>query len=377
MRIACLAASEVPSRKANSIRVMKVCQAFRELGHEIKLWLPGDKPTISWAQLAEHYRLRETFEIRWLPTIGRLKRYDFGFQSVSKARAWGADLIYAWPLQAGCLASILGLPTVFEVHDQPRGIFGPLLFRLMLWGRGLKRILPISEALETWLQNEYGFLRFGVESVVIRSGVDPEGYEELPEPDVARRQLGIKDTFTVGYSGHLYPGRGIELLYQLAKRNPGMQFLWVGGEPEAVRSWKNRIDQEKIGNIVMTGFILQEDLPTYQAASDVLVMPYEQTIIVSSGANTEKFASPMKLFEYMAAGRAIISSNLPVLREVLNDELAVLAPPEDVEAWDRELKRLMDEPDRRSQMSRQARKEVRKYSWQERARKALSGLEIP
>jgi glycosyltransferase involved in cell wall biosynthesis len=246
----------------------------------------------------------------------------------------------------------------------------------MLRGHGLQRLLPISEALETWLEDQYRFSRFGCESLVIRSGVDLKGYIDLPEADVARRQLGLKDIFTVGYTGHLYPGRGIDLLYQLAKRHPSLQFLWVGGEPETVRSWEEQIARDGIDNIVLTGFILHEDLPTYQAASDVLVMPYEQKIIVSSGASTEKFASPMKLFEYMAVGRAILSSDLPILREVLDDELATFAPPEDIEAWDRALRGLIDEPERRKQMGEQVREEARKYSWQERVHRTLSGLEI-
>lgn len=375
MRIACIAASEVPSRKANSIRVMKVCQAFVELGHDVHLWLPGGDPGIDWERLADHYGLRRLFPIEWIPSADALRRYDFSVRALLAARSWGAELIYAWPLQAACLASLFSYQTLIEMHDQPRGRLGPLLFRLMLRGSGLKRILPISESLQSWLERSYGVSRFDCESVVVRSGVDLEGYKHLPAPEEARRRLGIKDSVTVGYTGHLYAGRGISLLYELAKRNPDTQFLWVGGEDDAVQRWRGRMDREAVANVHLTGFVAQTMLPLYQAACDVLVMPYERRIIVSSGASTEKFASPMKVFEYMAAGRAILSSDLPVLREVLHQKHALFAPPEDEQAWDQALKRLLEDEDLRRKLAAACQAEVGQYGWVERARRSLLGLE--
>jgi glycosyltransferase involved in cell wall biosynthesis len=374
MRIACIAAAEVPSRKANSIRVMKVCQAFQKLGHEVVLWLPGNEPEVGWDELFEHYGLKQSFDMHWIPTLSFLRRYDFGIRAVFEARKWDADLMYAWPLQSASLASVINNSTLFEVHDRPRGYLGPLLFRLMLRGRGLKRILPISESLQAWLEGRYGVSRHRCESVVIRSGVDLDGYRNLPTPSQARQQLGYKDMLTVGYTGHLYTGRGIDLLFELAKRNSEVQFLWVGGTDKAVHDWRERLKSEGVANVLLPGFVSQEGLPLYQAASDILVMPYEKTITVSSGANTEKFASPMKAFEYMAAGRAILSSDLPVLREVLHEGIAVFAPPEDVDAWDRRLKMLLADNSKRLKLGGASKAEAAQYSWEARARRALSGL---
>jgi glycosyltransferase involved in cell wall biosynthesis len=374
MRIACIAAAEIPSRKANSIRVMKVCQAFQKLGHDVILWLPGADPEVGWDELFDHYGLKQSFDMRWIPTLSLLRRYDFGIRAVWEARKWDADLLYAWPLQSASLASAINEATLFEVHDQPRGNLGPLLFRVMLRGRGLRRILPISESLEAWLEERYKFSRYGCESVVIRSGVDLEAYRDLPDPSEARQRLGYKDILTVGYTGHLYPGRGIDLLFELAKRNPETQFLWVGGTEGAVCEWQERLEREGVANVLLPGFISQERLPLYQAASDILVMPYEKTITVSSGMNTEKFASPMKVFDYMAAGRVILSSDLPVLREVLHEGIAAFAPPEDVDAWDLKLKMLLADKSERIKIGEASKVEAAQYSWEARAGRALSGV---
>ena len=86
----------------------------------------------------------------------------------------------------------------------------------------------------------------------------------------------------------------------------------------------------------MTGFIENSKLPLYQAACDILLMPYENAIAGSSGGNSVDICSPMKMFEYMAVGRAIISSDLPVIHEVLDNETAFFCPPEDSSAWVKE-----------------------------------------
>jgi glycosyltransferase involved in cell wall biosynthesis len=82
----------------------------------------------------------------------------------------------------------------------------------------------------------------------------------------------------------------------------------------------------------------------------------------------------MKLFEYMACGRAICSSDLPVLREVLSEDMAVLLPPEDIDAWVTALRDLQDNPAHRKSMANKARQEVDQYSWDRRAQKILEGI---
>ncbi|HMK08634.1 MAG TPA: glycosyltransferase, partial [Anaerolineales bacterium] len=93
------------------------------------------------------------------------------------------------------------------------------------------------------------------------------------------------------------------------------------------------------------------------------------------GGDTAAFASPLKAFEYLAAGRPILSSDLPVLREVLNEGNAVLLDPESVEAWASALRDLAADAARRVRLGQAARAAAARYSWLERTRRALEGLE--
>ncbi|HET7009801.1 MAG TPA: glycosyltransferase [Anaerolineales bacterium] len=375
MRIAFIASSQIPSLTANSIRVMKVCQAFAELGHEIRLWVPRTPAAFDWPAARVHYGLRREFPIDFVEGAAWLRRWDVAMRSAQAASRWKPDLHYVWPYQAAAYLSLAAQPTAIEVHDRPSGLAGPLLFRGFLAGRGAMRVLPITESLRAALEKEYGPRIRPPFARVLPSGVDLAAYDGMPSPRTARAKLGLPEMFTATYTGHLYSGRGLDLMAALAARNPGVSFIWAGGKPDDVDAWRERLQLEGIRNVHLMGFVPNSDLPMLHAASDVLLMPYAKRIAVSSGGDTAAYASPMKTFEYMAAGRAILSSDLPVFGEVLNAGNAVLLPPEDVDAWDRALQAMQADDGRREALGAQARREAAAYDWKARAGKAIEGLE--
>ena len=382
MRIVCISVSEIPSSKANAIQVMKACQALAQVGHEVVLLAPKDdgrratdnrlSDPPSPIELVQFYGLQATFPVEWMTAQPRWKRYDFCWQAVIRASQLRADAVYVWPLQSAVFAVLRGLPTLLELHGPPEGSLGPLLFRLFLSLPGKKRLLPITKALLGILAPKYSVLRVPIS--ISPNGVEIERYQNLPSPPAARHALGLADNPTVGYTGHLYAGRGLNLLIELARRFREVQFVWVGGRPEEVTSWQSRLAADGITNITLTGFVENSILPRYQSACDVLLMPYERIIAGSSGGNSAAYCSPMKMFEYMACGRAIISSDLPVIHEVLNERNAVLCPPEEADAWATALQKLLDSPGQRQALARQALADVQQYSWIERARRALEGF---
>jgi glycosyltransferase involved in cell wall biosynthesis len=375
VNIVCISASQVPSTAANSIEVMKVCQALVECGHIVRLFVPGQE-AVAWESLVEFYGIRNeaVFDIVWLPSKPRLKRYDFSLAAVRRARSMQADAVYAWPPQAALAALAYRIPVLLEMHEMPTGKLGPLVFRQILHSSGRKRILPITQSLANALEERFHYRFKPGEMLVAPSGVDLERYQELPTPQDARRMLNLPEKLTAGYTGHLYAGRGMGLLQELARLHSEVQFLWVGGRPQEVESWQEKLDAAGIDNVTLTGFVENRKLPLYQAAAEILLMPYERRVSGSSGGNTADICSPMKMFEYMACGRAILSSDLPVLREVLNEVNACFAPPEDLDAWNKAFESLLSDPEGRERLGRQARQDVEGYTWRERARMSLEGF---
>lgn len=374
MKIACISTSIIPATTANSIQVMKVCQALAQEGNTVRLYTPG-KTISAWDDLAARYGLQTPFEVCWLPSLQALKRYDFAFAALRKARGWGADLIYTWTPQAATPAARQGYPVVLEVHDRPMGRLGPALFRGFLRQPGRKRLLVITRALQGILERQFGS---ELDEGIVRlapNGVELERYTSLPDAPTARGQLGLPERTTAVYTGHFYAGRGMGLLADLAKAFPQVGFLWVGGRPDDGKNWQARLDADAVHNVTLTGFVDNRCLPLYQAAGDFLLMPYERAITGSSGGNSAEFCSPMKMFDYLASGRVILASDLPVIHEVLNEENAVLCPPENLPAWQAALAALLADPERCQRLGRKARRDAARYTWRERAQRALEGME--
>jgi glycosyltransferase involved in cell wall biosynthesis len=373
MKIACISASRIPSTTANSIQVMKACQALSQLGHEVHLFLPEFTHQSNNMDLAAFYGLKTLFPIEWLSTRPSLHRYDLAFKAVQKTHLLKSDICYVWFLQAGIFSLLAHLPVIIELHGPPEGRFGSSLFRLFQLFPGTKRFLPITLALANQLHDSFNLdLNARQTMQIFPNGVDLERYANLPEPTVARKLLNLPSTLTIGYTGHLYPGRGMSIMIELARCFPSINFLWVGGRKEDVDSWRTRLAADNISNITLTGFVENNQLPLFQAAADILLMPYESIITGSSGGNSISYASPMKMFEYMASKRAIISSDLPVIREILNPSNAMLCPAEAIDDWSQALGGLIHDEDKRHALAKQAWLDVQQYTWIERARKALA-----
>jgi glycosyltransferase involved in cell wall biosynthesis len=217
---------------------------------------------------------------------------------------------------------------------------------------------------------------------VAPDGVDLERYAGLPDPEQARLRLVAANPslqlqpehFTAGYTGHLYAGRGINIILEMARRLPEVTFLLVGGEPEEVRRLKDTVQSRGLANVFLAGFVPNAELSRYHAACDAFLMPYQRRVAASSGGDIARYLSPMKLFEYMACGRPILCSDLTVLREVLSPENAVLLPPDDVDAWVGAIKSLLEDPARCRFLGELVRSEAKRYTWEARASDILEGI---
>jgi hypothetical protein len=194
MKIALVAPSEIPARRANTVQVMKMAQALATCGHEVRLASPergsrASRRRPQWEELARLYGLRERFEVSWLPAFAALRGYDYGLRALLWARRWKADLLYTRLPQAAAFASQIGMPTVLEVHDLPAGRAGGLLFRLFLAGRGRRRLVAITQALAGDLARRFNLPERPGFLLAAPDGVDLQRYEPQLSVMQARQRL--------------------------------------------------------------------------------------------------------------------------------------------------------------------------------------------
>ena len=131
-------------------------------------------------------------------------------------------------------------------------------------------------------------------------------------------------------------------------------------------------------NGTMTGFVKHESIHLYQAAADVLLMPYSRSIEASSGQDIAEVINPMKMFEYMASGRGIVSADLPSIREVLNEGNAVFCEGGNWETvignWKAAIESLLVDESRRLALGAQARRDVEQLTWVRREERVMKLL---
>ena len=371
MRIAVITNSRIPSLTANSIQAMKVYQALMDLGHDLRLFVPAETEPVMYQSLIAHYGLRLAPDLELLPSEKHFKRFDFIFHAQRAAKRFKADLIYTWLPQSAALGLWSGYPVVLEMHADVAGRMGAWWLRQFWKTSGRKLMTVTTSALRHALERSTR-LQFKDESLLVApNGVELERYAELPSPLEARRQLNLPEGLTVGFTGHIYPGRGADLLFELAKQMPQVNFLWVGGTPELVDFWRGKLTEARMTNVTMTGFVKHEVIPLYQAASDVLLMPYSRSISASSGQDIAEVINPMKMFEYMASGRAIVSADLPSIREVLHEGSAVFVEAGEVGKWKVEIESLLADEPRRNALANQARKDVSQLTWVKREERVM------
>ena len=371
MNIAYVSLSYVPSRRASSVHVMKMCAALARAGHDVRLIAKRSPDRAEAAADPHAFYGVSGFAVDALPRPRRRGGgvvFALATLGALVARRRATELVYSRDLVGAITALELRMPTVAELHAVPHDPRIRALARRVVRHRALRGLVVISDALRRDLAL-HDLVPRHAPIVVAHDAADPPGPVVLARTRAARPRIG--------YVGNLYPGRGIELVVELAARLPGCDFELVGGSPADLAAWRART---QLPNLRFAGFVRPAELAEHYRRFDVVLMPYPRSGIgVASGANdTSRWCSPMKMFEYMASGAPIVSSDLPVLGEVLRDgENALIAPAGDAPRWQAAVERLVADPALAARLARQAYDDlVRDHTWDTRVRRIFTRLSL-
>jgi glycosyltransferase involved in cell wall biosynthesis len=370
MRIAYLSSACIPSRTANSIHVMKMCQALASAGHEVVLFAPdkGNGCEAGQADPFGYYGVERVFNIKYLPWGGGVGAgVWYRLNSAWQVKRLGFDLAFGRGLAACCFAPWLGVPTIYETHSpiEDDGVVGRILFSLLIRAPSFKYLVVITDALRCHFEETWPTLRG-------RVVVAPDGADALSNGVEPFKLDSTGSRMQVGYTGHLYPGKGAELVVDLARVCPQFDFHIVGGTSNDLSRGRARDDLPD--NLKLHGHQPHKDIPSYLIAFDVVLLPNQPVVRLETGnSDIGRWTSPLKLFEYMAAGRAIVCSDAPVLQEVAENGVNMLVCRHDeVSDWAAALQCLWADPGLRRSLGNTAREQLeRLYSWDVRAKYLL------
>lgn len=366
MKITYIAGWPIPSRAANAVHVMKMCQAFAHNGHDVALVcpqaIPDDLDGIE--DLYAHYDVEENFLIDSIQKPkSRIGMLLYALKVVFWAKSKQSDYIHSRCLICAWICTLFGLPTIFERHDsfENQGFLANFIFNSLLKKKSFLGLVVISEALKNHLVEHHAISQERV--IVAHDGADP-----FNDDGVSSEFEKTKGQLNAGYIGHLYKGRGIDIIADVAREMKEVEFHIVGGTEEDLKYWMKTLDD--VPNIHFYGYVSHKEAMGFVKGFDVLLAPYQRKVGGYGGTgNTVEWMSPLKIFEYMATGIPMICSDLPVLHEILeNRRNAFLCTPEDHKDWSKTIEYVKNNTEEAEKIARKAQEEfLAMYTWKKRA----------
>jgi glycosyltransferase involved in cell wall biosynthesis len=366
MKIVYISNSIIPSRTANSIHVMKMCQALVQNGHEVVLLAPDRYKEYeeNIDDIYEYYGVENIFKVIKLPypSIRFVRNIIYVINVIKVLKKIKPDIVYGRDLY-GCYFSSLYFNTSFEAHSPMDSFVTKYLLNKLDKSKNYKKTVVISDLLKKILLNQQNMKHQNI--VVAHDGAD--------KPNSMKKVLPDTGNLKVGYFGHLYKGRGIDVILDVAKQLTDIEFHIVGGNQSDIDYWKSLIDSD---NVIFHGFVSPKLVANYRNDCDILVSPYQKEVAVSGGkGNTSDFMSPLKIFEYMSSKKAIVCSDLPVLREVLNEDNSMLVKYDSVNDWVYAIEKLKDNKYRDKLAVNAFDDFTSKYSWYKRAGNIIDAIQ--
>jgi glycosyltransferase involved in cell wall biosynthesis len=380
MKITYIADAPVPSSAANCVQMLQMNSALAAAGHQVTLlarWhSQRARGTAGARRMCADYAVHANFSIHYLPFVRVRQRLggSYFWVAAAAARALKPDLVITRTARIASACEKLGLRVLLELHTPPDSEAGWRNIRQLARSASVLRWVFISERLRQIFSNQVELPARKV--LVAHDAVDLARFRPALNRDDARAQLGTPPGPLVVYAGSLYQGRGGEQLVEAAASLPSVRFCLVGGQAIDVERIRRYAAQRGAGNVELVGHVPPTRLPAYLYAADALVIPTtREGLAIDRRTVHVDYSSPMKLFEYMAAGRPIIATRLSGLAEVVQHERdALLVEPGDSEQLKEAIRRVLSDDSLARRLGRAASDAVVAHSWEARVEAMLAAL---
>ena len=359
----------LPTKGADSEQVMNTVASVSRAGAELELLtvLPG-KDAMSEEELKNHYGVHGPFRIEQMgrawPISRSAEKLAHAWRVTRDPRIGGDTILHTRHLSMASAALKRGRKVLYETYRP-----WPKQYPAMrAW---IVRLLSNPLTLGAIMHSQYAadaFIEAGVppeKIAVIHNGWDPKRFEPRMSRQQARELLDLPlEGGVVTYTGNVSPNKGLDILLDMALLCPEVTFFIVGSQgrgPLEIRG-------ESIPNVHFIPWQPYSMTTRYLYASDILVIPPSLRALEQAG-NT---VLPMKTFQYLAAGRVILSGKTPDVVELLRDDYnAIFVPPGDTEAAAGAVKRILASPELAERISANALADAQKLTWDARGQRIL------
>jgi len=330
-KIVYIANARIPTEKAHGYQISKMCEQFSDFGYEVELWLPQRKnkngeDIFCFYNIKPNFKIKKVFCLdffhleRFLgPVSFFIECISFYFFAFVRSIFLSRKIIIYTRQPIICLLRILFFQVVYESHSISKREKSFFLITSLA-----SKVVTVSSGLkDIFLKRD-----FKVEKIFVSSdAVDLEVFDiDIGQKD-ARNNLGLpEDKYIIVYTGKFKTmgmDKGIsDILKSLQFLSSNIVFLAVGGSLDDINFYKKEAEElQVLARVIFVEHVSQSELAIYQKGADILLMPFPYN------KHYAYYMSPLKMFEYMSGKRPIIASNLPAIREVLNEENSFLCQP--------------------------------------------------
>lgn len=372
MKILFLHGNSLDITKANMHQTVAMCNAFVENGNEVILMVPS-------LGKANDNRLKDfknnyheiNFEVNFrnITLKEKLSRYTNTPFKCKEIEDLDFDIIFTRDPSALHVALQTKKNILFEIHNNK--IHQKSILLNFYWSKFVKKISRLKRVqlitISSSLRNYW--LNYGVQQDKVfdlHDGFDINSYEKILDQGFVRNELGLDlNKRYACYTGSLDKDRGIDNLIYLASKIHNLEVIVVGGSLQQVIFYNQIIKNKKLSNIKFIGRVDHQEIPKYLFASDYLIGVWSKNI------PTINYCSPLKIFEYMAAGKIIIAQGYKTIKEVLiNGYNSVIIEPDSKESLVDAMNDILRNENKYSKIGNQARKDAFElYSWKVRVEK--------
>jgi glycosyltransferase involved in cell wall biosynthesis len=358
----------LPTTATDAEQATSTISALARRGVEVTLLLPraSAQPGMSTEQICAHYKVSGGFRVEHVPVpwVEQLlvRKAFFTAHVLTRAKLPEHDVVYTRNSALFLALIARGARVVYDTHRAwPDHLpFSQPVFKLAMTRKNFVGAVFHSD----YARKAYA--RLGVAEArlaTMRNGFDPARFRSGVTPEVARVELGLPlERKLVVYTGHISALKGLGSVLDLAEQNRDALFLLVGSEGDG----SVERAAQKHDNVRVLPWQPYDVAAKYMVSADVLLLPPSSVGLKVAGHTV----LPMKLYGYLAAGRAVLAPSTPDIAELLVDgQNAVLVPPAQPEVAARALADLLADDTRRARLAAAALETGKALTWDTRAEK--------
>ena len=370
MRISYLFNSSLPSTNPGSLQVIKTCEAINNKSNKVFLITPNT---------GINKNIKKFYGLKNVPIIKKLKYFKSFPQGINYYLFSLFSIIYAISIRTEIYITrnlftlfiliLLKKKTIIEVHHDLSNegrIVNFLYNNIKLFNsKNIIKIVAITNSVKKYLIKKHNVNKKKI--TIIPSASDLK---------LRFKKFKLKKSYKIGYFGSLEKSKGSDFIIKLSKLDKKNRYYIYGGDSKTVLNLKKKIFFK---NLNIIEYIPYNRLSFYIEKMDIVLMPSNRNTLRSIGGvgNISKYTSPLKLFDYLASGKLIITSKLKVFEEIIkNKENCIMVKKLNTKLWLSTIKKLKNRVSEINKIKKNAFLLSKKFTYKKRAEKILENLEF-